>query len=48
MKNLLALLSEDYKDEHFTRFEFMLYGILYPVGLIAVMCLAGWLETLMG
>lgn len=46
MRNLLEILSEDYKDEHFTKFEWLVYGVLYPAGLIAVMGLAGWIETL--
>ena len=46
MKDFLRIMSKDIMDEHFTRKEYVIYGILTPIVLIGVMALAGWLETL--
>lgn len=46
MRDFLEILGKDIKDEHFTRKEFIVYGILTPIVLVALMALAGWMETL--
>lgn len=46
MKELFKFMSKDIMDEHFTRKEYIVYGILAPVALVAIMALAGWLESL--
>ena len=46
MKELIEIMMKDIKDEHFTRKEYIVYGILTPIVLIGIMDLAGWLETL--
>ena len=33
-------------DEHFTKSEYIVYGILTPLVLVGIMALAGWLETM--
>lgn len=46
MKELFKILVKDIMDEHFTRKEYFVYGILAPIALVAIMALAGWLESL--
>lgn len=46
MKEFLRIMGKDIYDEHFTRKEYVIYGIVSPLVLVAVMALAGWLETL--
>ena len=40
MKELFEILSKDIMSENFTRREFIIYGIVYPLGLIAACVLA--------
>lgn len=46
MKDFLEIMGKDIMDEHFTRKEFIIYGIITPIVLIAIMALAGWMETM--
>ena len=46
MKEFLRIMGKDIYDEHFTKREYVIYGIVTPLVLVAVMALAGWLETL--
>ena len=46
MKELFKIFAKDIMDEHFTRKEYFVYGILAPIALVAIMALAGWLESL--
>ena len=46
MKELFKIMAKDIMDEHFTTREYVIYGILTPIILIAIMALAGWLETM--
>ena len=46
MKEFLRIMGKDIMDEHFTAREYVIYGIVTPLVLVAVMALAGWLETL--
>lgn len=46
MKEFLRIMGKDIMDENFTRKEYIVYGILTPVVLVALMALAGWLETM--
>ena len=46
MKEFLNIMGKDIMDEHFTRKEYVIYGILTPLVLIGIMALAGWLETM--
>lgn len=40
------LMSDDETCQKFTRFEVVVYGVLMPIGLVAVMCVAGWLDKI--
>ena len=46
MKEFLRIMEKDIMREKFTRKEYIIYGIVYPLALVAIMCIAGWLETL--
>lgn len=45
MKGLIRMIIEDYRQEGFTRDEWMVYGLIGPVALIVVLLAAEWLET---
>ena len=46
MKELIEILLKDIKDENFSKREYIVYGILTPIVLVALMAIAGWLETM--
>ena len=45
MEFLSRVLSDDETKHGFTNGEKFMYGVLVPLGFVAVMCVAGWLET---
>lgn len=51
MKNLKQfvsqIISDDEKDHHFTTGEKILYGIIIPLALVAIMGIAGFLDSKM-
>ena len=46
MKELFETMEKDYQKENFTTQEMVVYGIIAPLVLVAVMALAGWMESL--
>ena len=46
MKEFFDIMMKDIQEENFTRNEYVIYGIVAPLALIALMALGGWLETL--
>ena len=40
------MMEKDYQKENFTTQEMIVYGIIAPLALVAVMALAGWMESL--
>ena len=46
MKEFFEIMGKDIMDEHFTRKEYVIYGILTPIVLVGIMALAGWLESM--
>lgn len=38
-------MSDDETKHQFSTSEKVIYGVLVPLGFVAVMCLAGWIET---
>lgn len=46
MKEMIEILLKDIKDENFSKREYIVYGILTPIVLVALMAIAGWLETM--
>lgn len=48
MKEFFETMEKDYQKENFTTQEMIIYGIISPIVLVAVMVLAGWMESLVG
>ena len=46
MKEFFKIMEKDIMREKFTRKEVIIYGTVYPLALIIIMYIAGWLETL--
>lgn len=46
MKEFFETMEKDYQKENFTTQEMVVYGIIAPLVLVAVMALAGWMESL--
>lgn len=45
MKKFFEIMKKDILSEQFTNKELVVYGILAPVAVFAIMALAGWMET---
>ena len=39
------LIADDETQQKFTRREIVKYGIVYPIMLVVIMGIAGWIET---
>ena len=48
MKEFLEIMEKDIMKENFTRKEYVVYGVIAPLVLFAVMALAGLIETIGG
>ena len=48
MKEFWSMMEKDYQKENFTTQEMIIYGIISPIVLVAVMALAGCMESLVG
>lgn len=48
MKEFLEIMGKDIMKENFTRKEYVVYGVITPLILFAIMALAGWIETIGG
>lgn len=46
MKEFLRIMGKDIMNEKFTTREYIIYGTVYPLALVAVMFIAEWLEKL--
>ena len=45
MKDFFKTIENDYKSENFTLKEWIIGAVVGPLALLAIMGLAGWLET---
>lgn len=45
MKDFWRTMEKDFQKEGFTWREFVIYGVISPLAFIAIMGIAGWLET---
>lgn len=48
MKKLIETVEKDYLKEDFSLGECVVYGIVVPVVLIALMGVAGWMDSMSG
>lgn len=46
MKQFLEIMLKDIQREEFTQKEILVYGVVAPLGLIALMGFAGWIESI--
>lgn len=46
MKQFLEIMMKDIQREKFTLKECLVYGVVVPLGMIALMGLAGWIESI--
>lgn len=44
MKGFLEMMMKDIYAEHFTRKEYMVYGVVVPLAMVAAVVLAGIIE----
>ena len=46
MEEFFKIMEKDIMREKFTCKEYFIYGVVYPLALVVVMFIAGWLEKL--
>ena len=46
MKEFWNIMKKDFLSEHYTTKELVIYGILVPIVLFGLMCLADWMDHL--
>lgn len=47
MKEFLEIMKKDIMSENFTKREYLVYGILAPLGMIAIIGLVGWIDAIL-
>ena len=46
MKEFFEIIGKDILKEEFTKKEYIVYGVIAPLLLVALMAFAGWLDSL--
>lgn len=46
MKQFLEIMLKDIQREEFTQKEYLVYGVVVPLILIALMGFAGWMDSI--
>lgn len=46
MKKFLEIMEKDILSEDFSNTEYIIYGIVAPIVLVALMGIAGWIDSL--
>lgn len=46
MKQLFEILEKDYQTENFSWKEWLVCGVIIPMVMIALMCIAGWMDSI--
>ena len=46
MKQLFEILEKDYQMENFSWKEWLVCGVIIPFVMVALMCLAGWMDSI--
>lgn len=47
MREFLDTMMKDIQKENFTKREVIVYGVIAPIMLVAVMAFAGWIDSLL-
>lgn len=45
MKDFFKIMAGDILSENFTKKDYVVYGIIAPLALVAIMLFAGWIES---
>lgn len=45
MKDFFKIMAGDILSENFTKKEYVVYGVIAPLALVAIMLFAGWIES---
>ena len=46
MKEFLQIIEKDYKNENFTTKEIVVFGVIAPVIILAIIGIIGWLDSI--
>ena len=46
MKEFLQIMEKDYKNENFTIKEIIVFGVIAPVVILAIIGIIGWLDSI--
>ena len=46
MKEFIEIMAKDIMNENFSKREYLVYGILAPIGMIAIIGLVGWIDAI--
>lgn len=47
MKEFIEIMAKDIMSENFTKREYIVYGILTPLGMIAIIGIMGWIDAIL-
>lgn len=47
MKEFMEIMAKDIMSENFTKREYIVYGILTPLGMIAIIGIMGWIDAIL-
>lgn len=47
MKEFIEIMAKDIMNENFSKREYIVYGILAPLGMIAIIGLVGWIDAIL-
>lgn len=47
MKEFIEIMTKDIMSENFTKREYIVYGILTPLGMIAIIGIMGWIDAIL-
>ena len=46
MKEFLETMEKDYRDENFTMKEIVVFGVIAPIVILAIIGIIGWLDSI--
>ena len=47
MKEFIEIMAKDIMNENFSKREYIVYGILAPLGMIAIIGIVGWIDAIL-
>lgn len=46
MKEFLNMMEKDYNSENFTTKEIVVFGVIAPIVILAVLAIIGWIDSI--